>query len=240
MAIPSAVVFDLDGVLLDTTENMRRAFDAVWQTAGRAGTAPFAEFLTHMGAPLSRILEALRLPADLTAVYESESNRHLGLVVPHKGVGLVLTSLAAAGVPTAVATGKRHERAVQALTVAGIAGLVNVVIGSDQVRRAKPDPEIVFAALAALPARPVGDEPARAFFVGDSVLDMRAGRAAGTCVVAAGWGQTDPETLLAESPDHYAGSALGLLAIFGLPVRGPEDLTAAPEALEFLEAARHA
>ncbi|WP_063752739.1 HAD family hydrolase [Streptomyces sp. NRRL S-350] len=217
MSLPSAVVFDLDGVLLDTTENMRRAFAATWQAAGRTGEPPFPTFLSHMGAPLHRILGELGLPTELTTVYEAESTRHIGLIAPHEGVHTVLDALAAAGVPTAVATGKRHERAVQALTAAGMAHRLDAVIGSDQVARPKPDPEIVLTALAALPG---AVDPARAFFVGDSVLDVRAGRAAGTPVVAAGWGQTSPQTLHAEGPDHYAGTAVDLLAVFGLPAAG--------------------
>lgn len=214
MSATSAVVFDLDGVLLDTTENMRRAFAATWRAAGRPGDPPFTTFLAHMGAPLPRILDALGLPTELASVYAAESTRHIELVTAHPGIPVVLASLASAGVPTAVATGKTYERALQALTAAGIAHGLDVVIGSDQVTRPKPDPEIVLTALAALPDAP---DAARAFFVGDSVLDMRSGRAAGATVVAALWGQTAPETLRAEGPDHYAGTALDLLTVFGLP-----------------------
>ncbi|MEU8588296.1 HAD family hydrolase [Streptomyces sp. NPDC048664] len=213
MSLPSAVVFDLDGVLLDTTENMRRAFAATWRAAGRPGDPPFDRFLDHMGAPLPRILGALGLAPELAAVYTAESTRHITLVAPHPGVLDVLAALASAGVATAVATGKSHERALQALTATGLAPHLDAVIGSDQVARPKPDPEIVLTALAALPG---GPDPAGAFFVGDSVLDMRSGRAAGVGVVAAGWGQTDPGTLRAEGPGHYAETAWDLLTVFGL------------------------
>ncbi len=207
-----AVVFDLDGVLLDTTENMRLAFAATWAAAGRTGEAPFAEFLTHMGAPLPRILRVLGLPETLTDVYSAESKRHLRLVEAYPGVRELLAALKAAGTPTAVATGKSHERAMQALRSVGLDADPGVVIGSDLVTRPKPAPDIVHTALARL-----GVAATRAVFIGDSVLDMRAGKAAGVVVVAAGWGQTEPGILRAEGPDGYAARVADLFGVLGLP-----------------------
>ncbi|WP_052674840.1 HAD-IA family hydrolase [Amycolatopsis orientalis] len=215
---PDAVVFDLDGVLLDTTENMRLAFAATWTAAGRDGEAPFAEFLTHMGAPLPRILGLLGLPETLTDVYSAESRRHLGLVEAYPGVRELLSALKAAGTPVAIATGKSHERAMLALRSAGLDGDIDVVIGSDLVGRPKPAPDIVHTALARLRASTgKAIDPRRTLFVGDSVLDMRAGTAAGVVVVAAGWGQTAPEILRAEGPDGYAARVADLFGVLGLP-----------------------
>jgi AHBA synthesis associated protein len=179
-----------------------------------------------MGAPLPDILRALGLPAELASVYAAESTRRIELVTAHPGVDVVLGALATAAVPTAVATGKTHARAVEALTAAGVGHHLDVVIGSDQVTRPKPDPEIVLTALGALPGAP---DPARAFFIGDSVLDMRCGLAAGVGVVAAGWGQTAPQALLAEGPDHYAATALDLLALLGVPFPAAQMSPGSPD-----------
>lgn len=211
---PSAVVFDLDGVLLDTTENMRHAFAAVWAAAGRPRAAPFETFLTHMGAPLHVILEKFSLPAEYAPVYAAASSARLDLVRPHPGVTEVLRALRGAGVPVGVATGKSHQRAVEALRSGGLFELLDVVVGSDQVSVPKPDAEILHTALSLLP----GPAAASAVFVGDSVLDLRCGRAAGVPTIAAGWGQSSRRTLLAEDPDAYAGAPLDLPGLFAVPL----------------------
>ncbi|MFI2214209.1 HAD family hydrolase [Streptomyces sp. NPDC020141] len=207
---PSAVVFDLDGVLLNTTENMRHAFGSVWAAAGRAEPPPFTTFLEHMGAPLHVILEKFGLGADYAPVYAAASTARLDLVHPYPGIVEVLSALRAAGVPTGVATGKSRQRAVEALRSGGLYELLDVVVGSDQVRLPKPDAEILRTALSLLPGAPVPAE--RAVFIGDSVLDLRCGHAARVPTIAACWGQSTRETLLAERPGSLAEGPLDLLA----------------------------
>jgi 3-amino-5-hydroxybenzoic acid synthesis related protein len=210
---PAAVVFDCDGVLLDTTENMRLAFTAAWEAAGRTGPPPFADFLTRMGAPLAAILGAYGLPEWTCAVYADKCTAHLDLVHSFPGVTEVVRGLRSAGVPIAVATGKSQQRAMQALQAGGLGGFFDVVVGSDQVRRPKPDPESLYTALAELSHTGYTVPPEATVFIGDSVLDMRCGRAAGAQVVAAGWGQTDAGTLLAEGPDAFAATPYDLAAL---------------------------
>lgn len=219
---PSAVIFDLDGVLLDTTENMRRALTACYRAAGFDREPPFEEFLAHMGAPLPAILRTLGLPETAAEIYSRESTRQLHLVRPYPGVLEVLQALTDTGLPTAVATGKSHARAMQALQATGLASQLDAVIGSDLVTHPKPAPDIVHAALAALgTAAGRAIRPDSAVFVGDSVLDMRCGRAAEVTVVAAGWGQTNPGTLLMEYPDQLVARPVDLLEALGLPTARP-------------------
>lgn len=210
----SAVVFDLDGVLLDTTENMRCAFDAVWAAAARPGPAPFATFLTQMGAPLDVILESFGLSAAHAPVYAAASTARRDLIRPYPGIADVLHALRAAGTRTAVATGKSHARAIEALETGGLADLFDVVVGSDEVTRPKPAPEILHTALSRLPGPPV--PASEAVFVGDSVYDLRCGRDARVATIAAGWGQTAPEVLRVEGPGACAGFPLDLLPLLAL------------------------
>lgn len=193
------VVFDLDGVLLDSTDNMRIAFAACWESAGRTGPAPFDAFLTRMGAPLGQILAEVGLGDDAVATYEriSADNRHL--LTSFDGVPETLRRLREAGVSTAVATGKDHQRAVEAMRATGLDGLVDVVVGSDEVARPKPSREIIDAALAGLKSvgKPVSSVVC---YVGDSVLDMQCGRDAELPTIAVAWGQTRVSELEAQGP----------------------------------------
>ncbi|MEV1156011.1 HAD hydrolase-like protein [Micromonospora chokoriensis] len=207
---PHAVVFDLDGVLLDTTENMRCAFAAVWHAAGRRAPLPMHEFLSHMGAPLTTILAVFDLSPAYVPIYSAASTARADLIHPCAGAAELLRTLRDVGMPTAVATGKSRARALEALDSGGLGGLVDVVVGSDEVTHPKPAPDILLTALSRITC---STEPAAAVFVGDSVLDLRCGRAAGVPTVAAGWGQSSPGTLLAESPDAYAERALDLMTL---------------------------
>lgn len=216
-----AVVFDADGVLLDSTENMRSALDVTWRAAGRTGDVPFSRFVAGVGAPLRDLLESIGVPADLENCYVHESRRLAHLLRPFPGVHDLLHELLARGVHTAVATGKSHQRAVEALTVTGLVDLVEVVVGSDLVEHPKPAPDAVLLALSQLGAlHGCEPDPRRTAFVGDGELDMTCGHAAGVVVVAAGWGQTPPARLLAHGPHHYAEDVAELVDLL-VPSKTP-------------------
>jgi pyrophosphatase PpaX len=84
-----------------------------------------------------------------------------------------------------------------------------VVIGSDDTERHKPDPDPLLEALARL-----GAEPADAAYVGDSPFDVRAAKAGGLFAVAVGWGGIhDDEKLLAEAPDAFVREPKELLDV---------------------------
>ena len=220
--VPLSVVFDLDGVLIDSTENMRVAFAAAWREAGVTHEPPFDTFLTHMGAPLPVILRTMGLPESAAKVYTRESASQLSLVRAHPGILELLHELRDAGVPTAVATGKSLARAMQALEATALAPYLDIVVGSDLVANPKPAPDILLLALQQLSARHIRPLHRRApVFVGDSVLDIRCGRAAGIAVVAAGWGQCPPNVLMAEHPDAFAGTPADLYGPLGLDMPRP-------------------
>src|SRR5919206_3781034 len=59
---PSVVLFDLDGVLIDSWSVARRAFECAWSEAGLSGEPPLSEFADRLGLPFARILAELGLP----------------------------------------------------------------------------------------------------------------------------------------------------------------------------------
>jgi pyrophosphatase PpaX len=85
------------------------------------------------------------------------------------------------------------------------------VVTADDVARFKPDPQPVLAALEAMGER----DASRALLVGDSVHDMRAGRAAGTATAAAVWGPFTRGQLETARPDFWAARPESILRILG-------------------------
>ena len=209
----AGLVFDLDGVLIDSIEVMRKAFERAYEVTVGPGPAPFAEYLHHLGRHMPETLAIMGLPADMYQPFVRFSRELVHLVPVHSFAPELLAGLRERGLRLAVATGKTHDRACQVLRATGLLDLLDEVVGSDEVAHSKPAPDIVRLALARL-----GLSPSDALMIGDSPLDLQAGRAAGTRTVAALWGQGSREMLLAEHPDYQATSCEHLAVVLaGVP-----------------------
>ncbi|HET6680495.1 MAG TPA: HAD-IA family hydrolase [Gemmatimonadaceae bacterium] len=202
MSSPAALLFDLDGTLVDSIELILRSVEHAF--AGRDGPHPTREgWIAGIGTPLTAQLSPFaRDDADLNALIDTyrtfqQANRDR-LARAYDGTVDVLTALHERGHPTALVTSRMTELAGEYLAHVGLAPFVDVVIGADDTARHKPDPEPVLLAL-----RRLGASAGRALFLGDSPHDIRAGNAAGVVSVAALWGPFTRAQLAAASPAHY-------------------------------------
>jgi pyrophosphatase PpaX len=201
-ARPLAVLFDLDGTLIDSIElilsSARHAFQG-WE-----GQAPSdAEWLTGVGIPLATMFQRYaRDAADVDALIakyrEYQLVHHDRLVRAYDAVVETVDFLRAAGHPVAIVTSKATWLARRGLDYVGLGPHFDVIVGCDSCDRHKPDPMPVHVALEQL-----GYEPRDAVFVGDSVHDMHAGNAAGVTTIAALWGPFGREDLVASRPAHF-------------------------------------
>jgi pyrophosphatase PpaX len=205
-----AILLDLDGTLVDTVPfilaSVRHAFD------GRPGPSA-AEWIAGIGQPLRvQLARHARGPDDLDALvvrYRAHQRAHHdGLTRPFTGSVEAVRALAAAGHAIAVVTGKLAEPAARTLAHVGLAQLVDALVAADSCPRHKPDPEPVLLALSRL-----GVEPADAVFVGDSPIDVAAGRSAGVATAAAMWGAPDRAALLGAAPAHALAAPAELVAL---------------------------
>ncbi|MEV0396288.1 HAD-IA family hydrolase [Polymorphospora rubra] len=201
-----AVVFDLDGVLVDSSAVMREAFDIAYAEVVGDGPAPFEEYNRHMGRYFPDIMRLMGLPLEMEEPFVRESYRLAPQVPLFPGVRELLHSLHGQGVRMAIATGKSGPRARSLLELLGVLHLFGHVIGSDEVPRPKPAPDIVLHALDLL-----GVPAERALMVGDAVIDLASGRDAGTTTVATTWHEGDCAALLAAGPDFVAHTPRELL-----------------------------
>lgn len=205
------VLFDLDGTLADTVDLILRSFRHTMET--HLGEAPpDALWLETIGRPLRDSLRVFaRSPEEVLRMTETyvtfQRARHDDLVGHYRGVPELLEGLAGAGIPMAVVTSKRREMALRTLDRCGLLPYFEHVVCADEVERGKPHPEPVHLAMTRLGVS-AGPE---VLFVGDSVFDMRAGRAAGVSTGAALWGPIDREVLAVENPDHWLGRPLDVL-----------------------------
>jgi 3-amino-5-hydroxybenzoic acid synthesis related protein len=203
-----AVVLDLDGVLVDSFEVMRRAFDHAYAQVVGDGPAPFQEYNKHLGRYFPDIMRIMGLPLEMEQPFVAESARLAGLVKLFPGVRELLQLLRDRHIGLVVATGKSGRRARALLDGLGVLPLFDHVIGSDEVARSKPAPDIVLRALELLQL-----EPADAVMVGDAVTDLASAQAAGVTAIAALWGETDEAALLAAGPDFTLRCPVDLLPL---------------------------
>ncbi len=203
------IVFDLDGTLVDTADDIARAANAV---LARHGFAPHsAEAYRRMVGEGARVLFARALPPEardqadaLAAEFRELYARNL-IVDSHPFDGIVpmLERLADAGLTLAVLSNKPHEHTVR--IVKELLGDVPfaVVRGYAPPVPLKPAPEPFLEV-----ARAAGVDPDSCTVVGDTPADVTGALAAGMTPVAVAWGFRPPEllvrcgaTFLARSPD---------------------------------------
>lgn len=204
----SVVIFDLDGVLVDSHEVMGRAFAVAYAEVVGSGPAPFAEYQRYQGLYFPEIMRRMNLPLEMEEPFVRESYRLADQVPVVAGVAELLGTLRARGFRLAVATGKAGPRARSLLATLDLIQHFDHVIGSDEVANAKPAPDIVLRALSLL-----GAEPDAAVMIGDAPADIRSARGAGVTAIAATWATVDKEDLLAADPDLIIHSPDELLAV---------------------------
>src|SRR5262245_23502184 len=180
-----AVVFDMDGVLVDTEHLWDEVREALTEEWGGRYTPEAQEAMMGMSSvEWSRYLHeavGLREPPDvinaevvrrMLARYETELP-----IVP--GAVEAVRRAAAAGLRLAVASSSNRELIDAVLERLGLTELFDVTLSSEEVERGKPAPDVYLEA-----ARRLGVEPGRCVAIEDSASGIRAAHAAGMRVVA--------------------------------------------------------
>lgn len=198
---PLAVLFDLDGTLIDSIALLLACMNHTFE--GRPRRPTQAEWIDGLGTPL---------PKQLTPFVESDQDRerlvnryrafqlahHDRLMSTYKGVIETLALLYQRGHPMGVVTSKGNAMMDRGLKFIGADEYIEVAIGYDSCHIHKPDPFPVRLALEKLAYK-----VEEAVFVGDSPHDIVAGNAAGVATVAALWGPFTRAQLEPYKPTHF-------------------------------------
>ncbi|MFV1988505.1 MAG: HAD family hydrolase [Gemmatimonadota bacterium] len=206
------MLFDLDGTLVDSADlilesyrhTMRTHFDEV-----PPDEVWLASFGTPLRAQFRQFVDSAEEVQQLVSTYVEHNLRvHADLIRPFDGMRGTLETLLERGSRLGIVTSKAKRGTAASLEACDLpAEWFEVIVTSDEPIPHKPDPAPVRLALELL-----GVDADVASFVGDSVWDLRAGRAAGVCTVAALWGPFSEDELVGEAPDVMVDWPADLLA----------------------------
>lgn len=186
-----AIIFDLDGTLVDSVRDLRDAVN-VLLAEERLRQLELDEVKSMIGDGAAKLVERAisatggdlsRLPALVSRflqIYEADATRH---TEAYPGVVETLAGLRRLGLPLAVVTNKPYGATIDILEALGLRGYFDAVIGGDTLPERKPHPAPILAALKQL-----GVAPEAALMVGDNYHDVQAAQAAGARAFAVTYG----------------------------------------------------
>lgn len=198
-----ALLFDIDGTLIETLDAILSSMNAALSEVGEPPLRR-EELRPLVGMPVQRQLDIMRgmsgsVVDAITDRYYAHFMRLVEAGLPlYPGVKETLPSLAGRAISTM--TTRRHEGAKRMLDVAGILPYFRVVVGGDEVSRPKPFPD-----LPLFSAKAIGMPPESCVVVGDSPVDILAGRSARMWTVAATYGYGNPSAIREAKPHATMG-----------------------------------
>ena len=203
-----AVIFDLDGTLLNTLGDLTAAVNHGLAACGLPARNE-AQVRTYVGDGVKELI-ARACPADATedtkaavlAAYLPYYAAHnMDFTAPYEGMMELLTALHQHSVKLAVVSNK-HDPAVQTLCAHYFGGLLDLAVGGGDARPLKPAPDSLLYAIERL-----GVAPDDVWYVGDSVQDVMTARNAEVKCAAVTWGFQNRPRLAAEKPTALVNTA---------------------------------
>lgn len=209
----TTILFDLDGTLLDTLDDLT---DAVNRTLARYGLPcrSHAEVRNFVGNGAKRLMELATggqqpeafdaILADYKADYAANCRVH---TAPYPGVTGLLDTLAAQGYQLGIVSNKPDD-AVKALQCEFFPDSIQVAVGESAGIRRKPAPDTLLAAM-----RQLGAAPDATVYIGDSEVDIETARNAGVPCISVSWGFRDRDVLLAHGAECIVDTCAQLLPL---------------------------
>jgi HAD superfamily hydrolase (TIGR01549 family) len=206
----NAVVFDMDGTLIDSATVIPDAYIACITAIGGPSYTPpeiiAAYSVGPPGAMLTHLLGRPSTPAEVDDYHVRLERMARGVTV-YPGIRETLATLASQ-VPLAVFTGASLRACRILLRPTGLLGYFAALVGGDEIARPKPYPDGILEV-----CRRIRVNPADAAYVGDAPNDLRAARRSGTLALSAAWGHKyqpdEPSDGVLEHPAELIDYVMG-------------------------------
>lgn len=204
------IIFDLDGTLLDSKNLIFRSFIHTFEHFRPGYNLTDEELESFFGPTLhqtfSKYSNDEKEIEQMIAYYrEFNVSNHDNMVKLFPGCKELINTLHKKKYKLAIVSSKKDDLVNHALEIFGIKDMFDIVIGAEMVKKHKPDPEGILLALKELDAK-------HACYVGDTINDMIAAKAAGIKCVAAMY-SADPEKMIEIEPDYLINKLSDMLRI---------------------------
>ncbi len=201
-----AVLFDLDGTLVDTADEFVPVVQALRAEHGRAPMDPARIRASVSNGARALVSLGLDMPEDAPA-FERNRLRLLelysevlgSLAAPYPGIVALLERLQERGISWGVSTNKPRAYTAPLMDKLAIQPPPGSIVCPDDITNRKPHPESLYRN-----CRDLGCAPHEAIYVGDHLRDIEAGRSAGMYTIAAGYGYIEP----GDEPRRWGASAV--------------------------------
>ncbi|WP_086479178.1 HAD family hydrolase [Oceanospirillum sanctuarii] len=215
---PSAVLFDLDGTLLDTANDLANCLNLLLSEEKKP-TLPLDAIRLHVSNGANAMLDfgfgaieesyKQNLRERLLKLYEANIATH---TVWFDGLEAFTSLLREKGIPWGIVTNKPRLYTDLLLDAMQISSVIDVVVCPDDLNIAKPDPRPMLHACQQISA-----EPSSCVYVGDHIRDIEAGKAAGMKTIAAAYGYLEaPEQVYEWQADFIINKSTDISQLFDL------------------------
>ena len=196
-------VFDFDGTLMDTEPAIMKSFEHVFEVYSRVEEFTPERRIRVLGPALDVMMAEFfpeHDPWECVREYRAYQREHLrDLIHPMPGAMEMLSRLSVMGIPCAVVSTRYFRSLDELLKQNHMDGFMSIVLGNDSVKKGKPDPEGILLACEKM-------NTPECFYVGDSVMDVEAGKNAGAITVAFPSNEGKRADLIAAEPDYLIES----------------------------------
>lgn len=199
MSKDTAMLFDFDGTLMDTEAAIVESFRELFRRYHHESEFTKQNEVEVLGPSLTDLMTRFFPDGDIEALqqeYRVYQNEHLSETVKYMPGCLELVSwLKDNDYKVGIVSTRRHESLDRILNLMNLSNTFDIVIGDDDVSVGKPNPEGILKACRELNC-------SKSMYVGDSITDVQAGKAAGSTTVAFVSNIHKKEALLKELPDY--------------------------------------
>ena len=206
-----AILFDLDGTLVNSKKMIFAAFNHVAENFLGRRYAP-EEIVSFFGPSeeqtWAELLSADQLEEGINAYYAYYRQKQED-IIPYEGIPSLLDQLVNRKTPLAIVTGRGKRTTEMTVEHLQWQSYFSSIITNADIQRPKPHPECV-----SLACQELGVSPQEALMIGDSPMDIEAGRSAGSATAAAFWGTFGPRENLEKTQADFEFETPSVLQTF--------------------------
>ncbi len=201
----NAIIFDFDGVIINSLEVQRKAFYDSFRKVSNGSLPSFEEYVSHSGDSIKNIFIKMGLPLEMIEPYCEISRKNIGFIEVVDNIESILIDINKRGWKCGLCTGKDRERTLEILALYNLQSYFEAIVCSNDVNHPKPHPESLLLVIQQLNC-----SLENSVMIGDGKNDIICAKDSGVKSIAVSWGHSTLSDLKTVYPDYIAYSVTEL------------------------------